>query len=56
MGIRRDLPSPYTTVLWCCVDIYMYKHLDIFSNFNFSAYYMARFSFFFFVLFLVNSR
>ena len=55
MGIRRYLPSSsYTTVLWCCVDIYMYKHLDIFSNFNFSVFWkifydIARFSIFFFV-------
>ena len=29
-----DLSSSYTTVLWCCVPIYIYKHLDIFNNFN----------------------
>ena len=52
MGIRRDLPiSSYTIVLWCCVNIYMYKHLDIFATLTslFSEKYSAislRFRFF----------
>ena len=55
-----DPSSSYTTVLWCCVPIYMYKHLDIFNNFN-SVFWkifcdIARFSFFFSFSFLMNSR